>query len=782
MSDELLERLRRALAPRYEVERELASGGMGTVFLGRDVPLDKRVAIKVLRPELASERSVERFRREARTLANLRHPSIVTVHHADDADGLPFYTMDYLVGETLEDRLARDGLAPGEVIRMARDLLGALEVAHAHGVVHRDIKPSNIFLEDGQAVLVDFGIAKSLRGDQTPLTQPDGRAITPGWAPPEQATGGSVTPRTDLYALGMVLYRALTGRHWDIWAPPEGPDWSGVPTELAGPLKRALAYDPDHRWPDAASFRRALSPTPGGRWIHGAVGAATAIAAALLGWVFWPEPPAAGVPIRIEGFALSGELGAGFGDSLTTALVRSLARYPDLLVRGPGDPAWRGRRPRTVLGGMIAATGEQLRVEVSARGGRPLRVLRAGPAVQWRALVDSLADGVFAQLLALEALPAAVLPKTPPGMAAFVEAERLFTQARWGEAYAGYGAAAALDTACWICYWRHDEVGRWLSLAHDTVEGRRIRANITAFPPHYQTLIRAEPLPIAARLEALQELTRRSPEFLFGQFRYADELLHRGPLVGRPRRAAIAPFHEVVRLRSDFGPAWEHLAWAHIAEGDSADAARALTNLQALGPPQDLTTAGLRGLLQVAFAWRFQRPDDARQVSRAAIQQVERLGVTDLDAGARLLAQFEAPRGALEFGRLIVSRPALERSALLAQALGHQGLGRSDSAQAILRELVARYPEPDLELFGEEVGALQLLSDGEAGDPDGRRAALERTLAERAALQAATADGRRRAAWLLNLLTVGEARPAGDARILRGLLDDEPAPRRLGPL
>jgi serine/threonine-protein kinase len=158
----LLERLRQALPPDFEVERELASGGMGSVFLAHDRKLDRRIAIKILRPEIASATASERFVREARTLARLKHPCIVPIYQAGESDGLSYYLMEYVEGETLADRLKEGPLISDAAAKLADDLLAGLEVAHANGIVHRDVKPANVILVRDRAVLVDFGIAKRM--------------------------------------------------------------------------------------------------------------------------------------------------------------------------------------------------------------------------------------------------------------------------------------------------------------------------------------------------------------------------------------------------------------------------------------------------------------------------------------------------------------------------------------------------------------------------------------------------------------------------------------------
>ncbi len=789
----LVVRLREALTPLFDVERELASGAMGTVFLARDTALGRRVAIKIIRPELASAQAADRFLREARVLASLSHPNVVPVHQVGEAGGLFYYVMDYLEGETLADRLTRGPLRVAHAVRLGRDLLDALEAAHRHGVVHRDVKPSNVFLEGDRAILTDFGVAKSRTDPGSPPTVPGQVIGTPDYMAPEALAGAEVTPRADLYAAAMVVYEALTGRHMD---DPDTASWAGVPRRVARVLRPALAWSPADRWPDARTFRRALWGTRTRKYVWRTRWLASG--GVLLGVTveaIW-HPVARAVPqsrhpavrIRVEAFhQRSGPPSPELADSVTRRLARRLAGYPDLSVRGPGDDPWKWWevwRSATALEGALDVSGDEVRVEARPQGGlRPLLAAR-GAARAWPALVDGLADEVYGALLggrSLDAmLPPAVRAKTPGGVRAFLEAEALFAGARWGKAYAAYGAAAAADSTCWICYWRHDEVGRWHSLPHDTAEQRRIRAHIAEFPPHYQSLIRAEMVLVMARLDTLEALADRERDFLFGEFRLADELVHRGPLVGRPRREAVTRFRNVLRLRPGFGPAWEHLAWLYIAEGDSA-AAPALDSLDRAGAADDPLTWVVRALLRIAFAWRFQEEAEARRLTAETVRRAEAAGLPDIDAGGRMLLHFDAPHGAVHFARLIEQRPVWERSALITRFFGQLSLGRPDSARAVLRTLLARFPDPNLELFADELEAVLLAFDGDSVGRDARWEALRRSLSERASMRASTADARRRATWMLHL-TARLLGARDDLRPSRAVLDGEPPPRPLGTL
>src|SRR5665213_3054828 len=209
-----LERLTRALADRYAIERELGQGGMATVYLARDLKHDRHVAVKVLHPDLAAVVGAARFLAEIRTTANLQHPHILPLHDSGDADGYLFYVMPYVEGETLRTRLTRERQLPiTDAVRIAREVASALDYAHRHNVVHRDIKPENILLHDGSALVADFGIALAIsNAGGTRLTQTGLSLGTPQYMSPEQATGDKIIDgRTDVYSLGAVLYEMLAG-------------------------------------------------------------------------------------------------------------------------------------------------------------------------------------------------------------------------------------------------------------------------------------------------------------------------------------------------------------------------------------------------------------------------------------------------------------------------------------------------------------------------------------------------------------------------------------------
>ena len=273
---DLLPRLRTGLAARYRVERELAKGRTATVFRAHDLKHDRAVAIKVLHPEVAAAVGATRFLREIAVAAQLHHPHIVPLHDSGEQDGLPYFVMPYVEGESLRDRLEREPQLPvPEALRIADDVAKALGYAHTLGVVHRDIKPENILLENGHALVADFGIARAISAAGSDRLTETGIVLgTPAYMSPEQgAENGQVDGRSDLYALGCVVYEMLTGtppftgptaqailaRHAVDPVAPIRTVRDTVPAGVEQAVLKVLAKVPADRYPGAAEFAQALT-------------------------------------------------------------------------------------------------------------------------------------------------------------------------------------------------------------------------------------------------------------------------------------------------------------------------------------------------------------------------------------------------------------------------------------------------------------------------------------------------------------------------------------------
>jgi serine/threonine-protein kinase len=268
-----------ALATRYRVERELGQGGMATVYLAEDRKHRRQVALKVLRPELAAALGPERFLREIETTANLRHPHILPLYDSGEADGFLYYVMPYVEGESLRDRLRREGRLPlADAVLLAREVADALSYAHGRGVIHRDIKPENILLERGHAVVADFGIARAVSAAGTEQLTQTGMAVgTVAYMSPEQALAeATVDARSDQYSLGCVLYECLTGERpfagsaaamlaQRITSAPPSPRArrAEVGVRLDQAVRTALASEQSARFASCQEFAAALStPEP----------------------------------------------------------------------------------------------------------------------------------------------------------------------------------------------------------------------------------------------------------------------------------------------------------------------------------------------------------------------------------------------------------------------------------------------------------------------------------------------------------------------------------------
>lgn len=360
MSD-TLEGIRHALQDRYRIEREIGAGGMARVFLAEDLRHGRKVAVKVLRPELASAVGTERFLREIRIVANLSHPHIVPVHDSGEAGGFLYYVMPHVDGETLADRLRRDGPVPvDETVALLAELGSALDYAHRQGLVHRDVKPSNVLLSDGHALLADFGIARALFDVEATRVTATGFALgSVHYMSPEQATGAAdLDGRSDIYSLGCLAVEMLTGsppfdgttqsivvKHLTGAPPSLTSRRPTLPGHLQGAVAECMQKDPAQRPPTAEAFVAALrgSRAPRRR-SRGGVYAATLVGVAVLAGLWLGRgllapsavsPPALD-PLRVavlyfDDLSPEGSL-RYLTDGLTEALIQELGAIDPLAV------------------------------------------------------------------------------------------------------------------------------------------------------------------------------------------------------------------------------------------------------------------------------------------------------------------------------------------------------------------------------------------------------------------------------------------------------------------
>ena len=397
---DMAERLNAALEGRYAIERELGEGGMATVFLADDLKHERKVALKVLKPELAAVVGAERFLAEIKTTANLTHPHILPLFDSGEADSFLFYVMPHIEGESLRERIDREKqLGVDDAVAITQKVANALDYAHEHGVVHRDIKPGNILLSaQGEPLIADFGIALAVaQAGGGRITETGLSLGTPHYMSPEQATGDrDVDPRSDVYALGCVLYEMLAGQPpfsastaqavlvkiLTADAPSITSERRTVPPNVGAALAKSLEKLPADRFTSAAEFAAALGDegftyrartravvagTTGGpqiadtgdgparpwhrdgRSVAAVVVGMTMTALAAWGWLRSPTPPQPGVPTRAEVSGLnlvnlvrsSGGQLAISPDGRWIVAAQSAEGGSQLFIRSADEPEWR---------------------------------------------------------------------------------------------------------------------------------------------------------------------------------------------------------------------------------------------------------------------------------------------------------------------------------------------------------------------------------------------------------------------------------------------------------
>jgi eukaryotic-like serine/threonine-protein kinase len=383
----LQDQLSPGLAGRYDLERELGQGGMAVVFLAQDLRHDRKVALKVLRPDLSAAIGADRFLREIKLAAGLTHPHILPVYDSGEANGLLFYVMPNMEGRSLRERLQHERQLPlAEALTITREVASALDYAHRHQVVHRDIKPENILLHEGLAMVADFGIGKALSADAS-LTQTGMVVGTPTYMSPEQASGApDVDGRADLYSLACVLFEMLSGEPPFTGATsqaiiakrfvspiPRVRVTRDVPEAVDDALTRALARTPVDRFPTAAQFVDAL------RQVNGLGTAAKATAAARTS-----SPAAKAIAVLPLANMSADPENEYFSDGMTEEIINALAKVPGMQVASRTSSfAFKGKDVD------VRQIGEKLGVSSVLEGS----VRKVGNRVRITAQLINVADG-----------------------------------------------------------------------------------------------------------------------------------------------------------------------------------------------------------------------------------------------------------------------------------------------------------------------------------------------------------------------------------------------------
>ena len=652
---DLLERIGKSLSDSYRVERELGRGGMATVYLAHDIKHDRPVALKVVHEDAAGV-TPARFLREIRTAARLQHPHILPVHDSGQALDLLWYTMPYVEGESLRDRLTREGRLPlDQVVRLTREVAEALAYAHGRGVVHRDIKPENILLSQGHALLADFGIAKAAVGtDDGTVTQVGVALGTPAYMSPEQAVGDrDVDHRSDIYSLGCLVYELLAGsppfvartgmalivKHLTQEPPPIPVD--GLPAGVQSAVLRALAKEPGRRFDSATELAAALeqpSVVP--------TGTATAPSVAVLDFA------------NLSGDPAVGWLGTGIAETVTTDLQKC-ARLTVVGRDRVAKAAAGDRHDAAAIGGIVGADwvvtgsfqvlGDRVRIT-------PRLVAPATGEAVGLDKVDGLLSGVFGLqdqvvlrvLGRLIGADASVDPgrdarpatDTLTAFEHFARGRQLFvqfTRSGFEQAKVCYEQAIAADPGYALAYsglgsilaYRYIATSRREDLLEAIRHLERARELDAALAEPYLWLAYAYTR--SSRFEdaerAAKEAVRRMPDdalahYLLGgarQTRAATEC--RWELTA----AALPSYVKALALQRLYEPTYLNLGWMYVLNGQYGPAQSLLTEatrLEEASAGREVRFIGAHTLLAL-LRLRQNQPEQAEQLLLAALGRYE---------------------------------------------------------------------------------------------------------------------------------------------------------------
>jgi serine/threonine-protein kinase len=747
--ESLLERLRPALHDRYVISRTLGRGGMATVFLARELKHDRNVVIKVLDPAAARAFGARRFHEEVRIAARLSHPHILALIDSGDADGLLYYVMPHIDGETLRERLhARGSLPMSEGLPLLRDVADALAHSHGCGVIHRDLKPDNILCAGGHAYLLDFGVAKraaSQGGARLRHETDAGHAIgTPGYMSPEQASGQRVDARSDVYAWGLVATETLAGV-----AERGALDERTVPVPLAQLIHQCLSIDAADRPSSAREIVAALDSMSGASHavtqvqlprsrsrVLFAVGAFALIGAGASAW--WQsrdEPvvrnerlpmPVAVAPLQNEtGDSTLTVWGRLASDWLTQGLEETgaVTVVPWASVRSAADqsddaPTFdvvttlaREAAAATVVSGSYYLIGDSIRVQLAVTDARQSRSLGALPALEahrdslsllMRMMRDRLQGFVALQLDDRVLAPAAIgqVPPTYDAYRAFDRGLELYTGQQYSAAATELRAAYARDTTflaplifAAMGHWNTGEL-EWTDTLVSMLQARRTRLTpyADAMTTHLSALLASDG---ERALQAIRTAAEISPGL-----RAEYSVAHHALAMNRPKEALAAldgvdPDRGLMRGWSSY---WTQIAHAHhlLSQHDAEFVAATQMRRRY---PQNRASA-VFAVRALSAGGKFVQVDSLLDtLSRLPADVYWSYGAALVVAGEARLEKQDTARANAFFRhavRWLRERQALDpedRGVLAWLGNAEYQLGNDREAERIYRELVTLFPE-----------------------------------------------------------------------------------------
>ncbi len=632
--------LREALADRYAIERELGRGGMATVYLARDLHDESSVAVKVMRPELASVLGGDRFAREIRITARLQHPNILPVLDSGEVEGTSYFVMPYVDGETLEQRLVREGqLSIEEALDITSEIADALAYAHGVGFMHRDIKPGNILLAHGHAVLADFGIARAVDaagGDKLTAT---GLALgTAAYMSPEQAAGGKIDARTDIYSLGCLLYEMLAGqppftgptpqavlaRHSTDAVPSLRTVRETVTASLERAIMKALAKVPADRYVTATQFTEALrqgdtaeqaaAGRPRGRRFAALAAVALAVAAVMWRIALTGSPDLDRNRVLVFPLMVPGDFQGSrtFGEDLATMIGSALdgtgpLRWIDgwaLLDREHREnirtltltmarSLARSRRCAYYLTGRLVARGDSTDVFLELQDARGDSIVARGAATGMAA--DAWRLGLRAVNEVLPRLIPAGAPdivaewkeRNPAAVASFLLAESAFRRVHLSDALRHYRDAVEADSSFGLAAIRGAQAATWNHRSSEAVSlievaiRQPMSARYTHFARGYEAYLVGRADSAAAAFRRALEV---DPEMAVAWMQLGEVYTHLLPETGNPDSLAEPAFEEAHRLDPQATNLLLHLIEIRLRRGETVRAQPIIRQFLAADP------------------------------------------------------------------------------------------------------------------------------------------------------------------------------------------------------